>query len=92
MVGVFIKKISSCSRPKIILRLLTNEEYVNWLAIFFIFYRLFHKMLYVFLPLNEPTIAPMQRTIATRERDDIEVSKTSHKSKSVGPKIDPHNP
>ena len=44
------------------------------------------------LPLNDPAIAPIHRMIATREREEIVVSKISRKSRSVGPKIAPHNP
>ena len=45
-----------------------------------------------YLPVNDPAIAPTHRIIATSEREDIFVSKISHKSKRVGPKIAPHSP
>ena len=46
----------------------------------------------VSLPLNDPVIAPIDRTINKNDIEEIVVSKRSLKSRSVGPSTDPHNP
>lgn len=46
----------------------------------------------VLLPLNDPVIAPIDRTINKSDIEEIVVSKRSLKSRSVGPSTDPHNP
>ena len=46
----------------------------------------------VSLPLNDPVIAPIDRTINNSDMEEIVVPKRSLKSRSVGPSTDPHNP
>ena len=46
----------------------------------------------VLLPLNDPVIAPIDRTINKSDMEEIVVPKRSLKSRSVGPSTDPHNP
>ena len=55
-------------------------------------FRASFKLIICGLPLNDPAIAPIQRTIANSDIEEIVVCKISLKSNNVGPNIAPHNP